>query len=175
MDGDVVQSREVALDTLAVAAVGIGEDGHLALAVAAYDRECVLEGQAAEVDREQLLHPFLGQVAALAHVDQAALDQVIALGVRVVDVVVVDADLKQTGDRGFAHLVDGRQLGQAFGQVLADRGFLGAGAQGQQGGQQAGRPVQGVLHVRPSKTHGLPGEPVLDSAAAFDAQQAPAA
>jgi hypothetical protein len=55
---------EVALEALAVAAVGVFEHGQLALAVAAHDDEGVFERQGIEVDgRGQLVEPLFGEVA----------------------------------------------------------------------------------------------------------------
>src|SRR5256885_11574863 len=53
VDGDVVHSLQVALETLAVAAVGIFEHGHLALALAVDDGHGVLERQLLEVHRDR--------------------------------------------------------------------------------------------------------------------------
>jgi hypothetical protein len=140
VDGDVVDLLQVGLEALAVRAVGVFEHRQLALAVAAHDGEGVLELQVLEVDGGELVDALLGQVLARAGVDQRALDQVVALGVGVED-VVADAHLEQAGHGRLADLVDLRQARDAVHQGLAQGRLLRAGQQGQQGQRQDGQPA----------------------------------
>src|SRR5256885_11040293 len=55
----------------------------LPISLAVDDGHGVLERQLLEVHRRQLVHAVFGEIAARLGVDQLALDQVVALGVRV--------------------------------------------------------------------------------------------
>jgi hypothetical protein len=132
VDGDVVDLLQVALETLAVAAVGIFEDRQLALAIAAHDREGVLHGQQVETDGRELVHTLLSEVAALPGVKKGALDQEVALGIGVEDLHAVDAHLEQAGHRRSGDLVDVLELGNALAKVLANGRLLGARREAEQ-------------------------------------------
>lgn len=134
----VVDLHQVALEALAVAAVGVLEHRQLALAIAAHDGEGVFQRQVLEGDGGELVHALLGQVHAGLGVDHRTLDQVVAFGVGVEQLALVDAHLVDARHGRLADLVDGRQVGQALGEVLADGGFLGDGGhrQGSQGRDQ---------------------------------------
>jgi len=84
-----------------------------------------------------LLDALFGQVVAAAGVDQLALNQEVAFGVGVKNLVGADAHLKQAAHGCGAHLFDRRQVGQPLGQIGADGGFVGTGqrAHGEQGSQ----------------------------------------
>src|SRR5690606_37522118 len=70
MDRDVVKLGEVLLEALAVRAIGVGEHGDLASAVAAHRRDCRLERQRFPLDARKLLHPLAREVPAGLRIDR---------------------------------------------------------------------------------------------------------
>ena len=136
--GDFLQ---VALEAFAVAAVRVFKHGELAFAVAAHLGEGVFDRQGAEVDGAEFGRALFGQVALGFGVDQVALQQKVAVGVGVKNVVVADADFVQAVHRRFGDFFDFGQVGQALGQIFADGRFLRESA-GQAAQQQAGKSGQ---------------------------------
>lgn len=120
---------QVPLKALAVATVGIFKHRQFALAIAAHDGERVLQRQGIELDGGEFVHPLFGQVAAVAHIDDVALHQVVGLGVGVIDLGAVDPDFVQARDHRLGDFVNRLELRYAFGQIFADDGLLSSGAQ----------------------------------------------
>src|SRR6185437_10814113 len=125
IDGDVLDRlQRVALEVLAKAAIRIGEDDELAIAVALLPDDRVLQLQALEVDRRQLGDPLLGEVDTRLRVDDAAFDDVARLLVGV-EHFMADANLPDARDDRLRDFVDLRKIGQPLGDVLADRRLVG--------------------------------------------------
>jgi hypothetical protein len=94
----------------------------------------VLQRQAREVDRADLVDARLSQVVARLGFDQLALDDVLAALVAV-EHLSADPQLIDARDRSLADLVDLREIRQTLGDVLADHGLLRKGSVAQREGQ----------------------------------------
>ena len=127
----MVEFLQIPLKAFAIAAIRVFKHGQAALAIAAHDGESILERQGFEIDRGELVDPLFGQVAALLGIDEAALKQKIGLGVGVINLRAIDANLIQASHGAFADFVNCLQLRYALGEVFSYRGLLRRRAQAQ--------------------------------------------
>jgi hypothetical protein len=119
VDGDVVDLLQVALEALAVAAVRVLEQRHLALAVAAHDGERILQGQRVEVDRQSFSSRSWVRLRRCLVSIIWPVDEVAAIGVGVVQ-VAADAHFVHARHGRLGDLVDAAHLRHPLGEVLAD-------------------------------------------------------
>jgi hypothetical protein len=120
VNGDVVDLDQVPLEAFAVSAVGVFEDRHLALTVAAHQGESVFEWQIFKCDGCEFGQSLFGEINPFSGVDQIALDQVVALSIRVHDLAVVEAQLVDAWYGCFADSFDFRKVGITFRKVFTD-------------------------------------------------------
>ena len=126
MDGDVVHFLQIALKTFAVATIGIFKHRQMALTLALYDLDGILQRQFLKADGRQGFNAILGQIAPRLRIDQLPLNQIVALGIGIKH-IGAHAHLVQALHGSGLHLIDLRQLRNAFGQGFADR-VLGRGS-----------------------------------------------
>jgi len=117
VDRDVVDRREHLLELLARRTMRIGEDHQRSLAVAALHLHSEVVRQRIHIDRRELAHPLLGEVAIRLGIDDPPDDDVRRVRIRVDDLHAVRA--------AKAHLVDAgqRRGGNAFDLRAAKLGF----------------------------------------------------
>ena len=100
------------LQTFAVRAVGVGENGYLEFAVTAYLFNRLVERQAVVFDRAQLCRALVGQAFAVFNVDEVADNHVVAFGIGIDDGFAAQDDFIQVVQRG---RVDGQHFNLLFG------------------------------------------------------------
>ena len=112
VDGDVGHLGEFMLQTFAVWAVGVGENGYLEFAVTAYLFNRHVERQAVVFDRAQLCRALVGQAFAVFNVDEVTDNHIVAFGIGIDDGFAAQDDFIQVVERG---RVDGQHFNLLFG------------------------------------------------------------
>ena len=138
VDRHVVQIGDLVLQLVAVVAIRVFKNGHLALALAAHLLDGVFQRQGVKLNGRELFNALFRQVLARARVDEIALQNEIALGVGVED-VVAHADFVHPLHRRLAHLVNVGERRQPLAQGFAQIGLLRQGGRQRQGQGQSGQ------------------------------------